>query len=353
MTAIFLCRRLADYFYQCICHFSETYKIQAIIITTPPDPASPFQFEANERVTILPVSSKNAAEWISYIQQNQASVIYIAGWADKIYNPIAKHFKPLIPVVMGIDAQWRNTFKQHLGVLASSFRVKPYCNKVWIAGLFQFEFVRKLGFAKNEILTGVYAANTSLLHKAYTDFRSKYIPQKEKTLLFVGRLIELKNLAFLINTFQSLSEKERNNWKILIVGNGHLKTDLQKLAGENVLFQDFIEPKNLPELMSRCDAFCLPSYYDQWGVVVHEAAAMGLPMLISEVCGAMATFLIVQYNGFSFSPYETASLKKSFVQLFELSDTALLEMGKNSHNLSHRITLDTWAATLKSVFLAD
>lgn len=349
MTVVFLCQRLADYFYQCISHFASTYHIQAVIITTPADPASPFQLESSEQVTILAVGDRNAEEWRQYIQNLNPAAIYIAGWSGKMYNQIAKHFKPSIPVVMGLDAQWRNTLKQHLGVLATSFMVKPYCNKMWIAGLYQFEFARKLGFEKKDIITGVYSCNTKLLHQQYQTLRTTYVPNKEKTLLYVGRLIELKNLNFLIKTFQTLTEQERNNWKILIVGNGPLKRELQQLAGQNVTFQDFIAPKNLPQLLSQCDAFCLPSYYDQWGVVVHEAAAMGLPLLISEVCGAIASFLIEQYNGFTFSPHQASSLKNSFIQLFQLSDDALIEMGKNSHTLSHRITLETWSASLKGL----
>lgn len=345
MTAVFLCRRLADYFYQCICHFSQKYEVRVIIITTPPDPNAPFQYASFPNVEILPIDARSSTEWISFINNLQPNLIYLAGWADKLYKQIAKHYTTKIPVVMGLDAQWNGTAKQNLGKLAAPLVVKPYCNKVWIAGLYQFEFVRKLGFAKNQIVTGVYAANTSLWHKKRTELRSNYHPKKQKTLLYVGRLVEVKNIQFLIQTFQNLTEAQRHEWRLLIVGAGPLLSDLKGIAKENVVFQDFVSPDKLPDLLSECDAFCLPSFYEPWGVVIHEAAAMGLPMLISDACGAATEFLIEGFNGYSFSAHDSTSLQKRLIQLFSLEDKALLQMGQNSYTLSQRITLDTWAAT--------
>ena len=54
-------------------------------------------------------------------------------------------------------------------------------------------------------------------------------------------------------------------------------------------WEDFIQPENL-EKVKNAGCFVLPSLKDNWGVVVHEFAAAGLPLIISDGVGAKLLF---------------------------------------------------------------
>ena len=111
----------------------------------------------------------------------------------------------------------------------------------------------------------------------------------------------------------------------------------------------FLQPHHLVQELPRFGCFILPSRSEPWGVVVHEFAAAGFPLLLSDVVGSARHFLIDGLNGFSFNSDSVASLTKSMKKIISLSDDKLYEMGSHSITLSSRITPHSSAANLLSV----
>ncbi|MFC1904900.1 glycosyltransferase family 4 protein [Chloroflexota bacterium] len=111
------------------------------------------------------------------------------------------------------------------------------------------------------------------------------LDDKSKIILFVGRLVPIKNLHNLLYAFKkTLSAVD--DVKLLIVGDGILKRQLvhtaQKLGlGESVIFTGAVFYKDLPIYYSAADVFVLPSSYESFGFVCQEAAACGLPITVS------------------------------------------------------------------------
>ena len=54
---------------------------------------------------------------------------------------------------------------------------------------------------------------------------------------------------------------------------------------------------------------------EQWGLVVNEAMAAGLPVLVSERCGCFADLVIKGVNGFGFDPYNSEQLTKLMLKI--------------------------------------
>jgi glycosyltransferase involved in cell wall biosynthesis len=48
----------------------------------------------------------------------------------------------------------------------------------------------------------------------------------------------------------------------------------------------FVEPSDIPKYFNSASAFLLTSRYDGWGVVINEAMAAGLPLIVTNTCGA-------------------------------------------------------------------
>ncbi len=60
--------------------------------------------------------------------------------------------------------------------------------------------------------------------------------------------------------------------------------------------------------MALGDVFVLPSYSEPWGLVVNEAMAAGMPVIVSEKCGSAPDLVIDGENGFTFNPYEISEM---------------------------------------------
>lgn len=105
--------------------------------------------------------------------------------------------------------------------------------------------------------------------------------------IFVGQLIERKNISSIINAFSSI----KNQFDTLkIVGVGYLENNL-KLQVESLGLQDSVqflghlEGKALVEKFSQSDTLILASIKEVWGLVVNEALACGLHVVVSKNCG--------------------------------------------------------------------
>nr|WP_297165206.1 glycosyltransferase [uncultured Dysgonomonas sp.] len=97
--------------------------------------------------------------------------------------------------------------------------------------------------------------------------------------LYVGRLIDVKNVEFLVSIFNQMKKP------LTIVGAGILDSVLRNTAKDNIEFRGFIENEKIAEVYQEHDIFVLPSKKEPWGLVVEEAIYNGLPVIVSEFVG--------------------------------------------------------------------
>jgi len=106
--------------------------------------------------------------------------------------------------------------------------------------------------------------------------------------LFVGRIVENKNIQFSLEVLKKLKEKGSNNFKFLIVGSGPYEEELKQLVIEynlsnNVIFTGKImDREKLAGIYSAANLFLFPSAFDTCGIVAIEAAANNLPSVMLE-----------------------------------------------------------------------
>jgi|ERR1035437_9664108 glycosyltransferase involved in cell wall biosynthesis len=153
----------------------------------------------------------------------------------------------------------------------------------------------------------------SIIEDAY-QITQEYVDQyklKEKNiLLFVGRLVEVKNLNFLIEVFSQYAPKNKNA-TLILVGDGDHKSELINLAErlkiqDQVIFVGHFERKELYSWFRVADYFILSSTWEPFGAVVNESLIAGIPVLCSKLAGASC--LINNKNGKTFDPYDKEEL---------------------------------------------
>lgn len=116
------------------------------------------------------------------------------------------------------------------------------------------------------------------------EFRSKNNLQNNKVALFVGRLDPQKNPLFLVNIFSKMILAD-NSWKLLIVGDGILRVDVEKEIAKLGL-QEYVSMlgsrNDVDLIMQGADCFLLPSKFEGLGIVLIEAQTAGLKCFTSK-----------------------------------------------------------------------
>ncbi|MCD8270161.1 MAG: glycosyltransferase family 4 protein [Parabacteroides sp.] len=152
-------------------------------------------------------------------------------------------------------------------------------------------------------------------------------------------------MVYLLKAWQSIPD--RKGWQSTLAGNG---PEREKLTGyPDVEILDFMDQSDLLKVMENSGAFILPSLFEPWALVLHEAACAGLPMLASTCCGVVASFLREGENGYLSIPGNIRSICCSIEKLIMQSDTDLLQMGRISRELGMKITPERVADTLLTV----
>ena len=154
-----------------------------------------------------------------------------------------------------------------------------------------------------------------------------------QSIICVARLVPVKNLDNLLKAWQ-LVEKENAKYKLVIVGDGSAYDSLNNLANDlnltQVQFVGTISNDQLPEFYFNADAFILPSLSETWGLVVNEAMAAGLPILLSNKINATHTLLKEGINGFSFDPYDVEAMADAILNYINLDMQAKENMSAQS-----------------------
>tara|TARA_A200000113_G_scaffold225927_1_gene248786 strand:+ start:3536 stop:4591 length:1056 start_codon:yes stop_codon:yes gene_type:complete len=309
---------------------------------------TPYRFEENNSVTCYPRSLMNYSSIMELINRVEPELIVVSGWQDRVYLRVCKSLIDLeYKVICCFDDQWEGKSKQ---IIASFFAkiglVRHFYTHAWVTGNRQYEYARHFGFPKNRIIFDLYSADLTLFDKIFQNSKKEKKAKYPHNFLFVGRIEKIKGLELLREVWQGLSQ-ERRGWTCTIVGNGSLKNDFLNTPGFKVI--DFQQPEKLSKIIQNSGCFILPSFFEPWGVVVHEQAASGLPLLLSDAVGASDTFLIDSMNGYSFQNRNAMSLRSKMIRIIDTSDQELYKMSEVSNHLSKRITPETSANNLLSL----
>ncbi|WP_370390820.1 glycosyltransferase [uncultured Winogradskyella sp.] len=341
MKILVLYTRLTGYWMACMRHDHARTGNTYLVFRTPPSAEAPFKIKSEDGIEVLDF---NKEQWATLEQHARAfapDVIYVSGWTNKRYLNLALAYKlQNVPVVLGMDNHWLGTLKQRLAGLLSPWLVKKYVTHIWVPGLPQYRFAQQLGFRPKHILTGLYCADDSL-------FKSIAQEEHQRQLLFVGRVVEHKGVKVLFRAVEELIAEGAFDIQLHIIGNGPLVHLIPKHP--NVMHTPFMAPEALTEAMSNAGTFILPSLYEAWGVVVHEAALAGLPIISTYQCGAASEFVINGFNGYRYDAKDVDALKHIIRQVAQQSAAAYVAMSQNSRHLGGHHTLEDWSAKINSL----
>jgi glycosyltransferase involved in cell wall biosynthesis len=234
---------------------------------------------------------------------------------------------------------WKMWTKRRLVALFSS---------ALVGGRPQGDYLAKLGMPRNRIFSGYDAID----NKHFADQAAESRKQKaesgeahglpERYFLASARFVEKKNLFRLIEAYakyrsmcgdqrpQTTRQQDSTDiplsgspavpWSLVLLGDGPLRPALNSQLSTlnlhgHVLLPGFKQYPDLPTYYGLASAFIHASTTEQWGLVVNEAMASGLPVLVSNRCGCAPDLVQEGVNGFTFDPYDVQQLTQLMLRL--------------------------------------
>ena len=180
-------------------------------------------------------------------------------------------------------------------------------------------------------------------------------------LLFAGRLIERKGAEYAIRAVKLLNSRgiECN---LTIVGDGHLRVDLDNLCdeldlGTLVHFSGMVPPAEVIDAMRNSDVFLMPAVTDWkgeregFGMVIVEAMMSGLPVVATE-SGGIPDIIQDGVNGFLVGERDSESIAAAVAKLARNKDLAQRIRVAARERVLDRFHPDAIAARFEDVYLS-
>lgn len=192
------------------------------------------------------------------------------------------------------------------------------------------DLFRHYGMKESHIYLMPMVVNNALFRNETKQHRTPF------RFLFVGRIVEVKNIEVMIRAFISAFKNGPHNVVLRIVGDGELLKSLIEKYGHHSTIE-FAGPKYGKSLVSEyrnASAFILPSTYEPWGLVVNEAMSAGLPVIVSDQVGAAWDLVEHRNTGFIFHYDDAKDLAEKMLRLVndqELYDTC----SRSAYDLMH------------------
>lgn len=212
-----------------------------------------------------------------------------------------------------------------------------------VGGSRHAEYARALGMPRACIFPGYDAVDNDYFIRESDRVRANAVAERaegrlpERYILSSSRFVAKKNLDGLLRGYALFVERNAAAPALVICGDGPLRPSLVELINilnlqSRVTLPGFIQYPELPRYYGLAEAFVIASTIEQWGLVANEAAASGLPLLISNRCGSAPELVVEGENGFTFNPTPPEAIAEAFAKL-PSDPSTLARFGKRSREI--------------------
>lgn len=347
---VFLISRLSDYMLNCLDAWSRQSRIDILVVRKSVDAVeAPFDFNRNsEHIRFVDFETIQPEALLPTVAEFAPNLIVCFGWANSIYLNLVRQRPPDIPAVITMDTQWLGTMRQRLGLIWGRSVLPGLFDAIWVPGAPQRRFAGMLGFSEHRIYEGLYVANRDRFNTRTSESLS--VPARR--FYFVGRYVELKGLRELWRAFIEFDQERTavhagSDWSLVCIGTGPLFE--HRADHPAIKHLGFVQPEKIGSLITQGGVFILPSHYEPWGLVVHEFAIAGFPLLVSDAVGAASTFVRPE-NGYVFKSKDVPAIKACLHRVADLTDEERANMGRASMRLGGSPSVADWCATANRFF---
>lgn len=293
-----------------------------------------------------------------FLQKKSPDIIFINGYStiDAWVLVLWCKFKH-IPAILMSESQKTDSLRRSRKEAIKTRIIMAY-SAALCGGSRQKRYLETLGMPAERIFLGYDAIDNMFFQdqaKIVQNNSTSWIglPGLENEppyFLASARFIRRKNILGLLEAYHQYTKqvvfKGSKPWRLIVLGDGEDKPEItnliKNLSLDGVTLAGIQPYEILPVYYGYASAFIHPALQDQWGLVVNEAMATGLPVLVSKQSGCAEDLVLDGVNGFQFdarNPTELAELMVKFSQ----GEFDCQQMGKESQRIISQWGLDRFA----------
>jgi len=296
----------------------------------------------------------------SALERVKPDVVAVNGWNNFgsliVANYCVRRGIPMI--VMSESARqdepriwWKEGIKRRIAALYSA---------ALVGGQRHVEYLVELGMPRGRIFIGYDVVDNHYFRRRAEEIRNRRSEVRQKSalpenyFLASARFIEKKNLSALIEAYADYRRRSQIGptvpWDLVLLGDGPMRETLNIQLStlnlkEHVHLPGFRAYDELPVYYALANALVHASTTEQWGLVVNEAIASGLPVIVSNRCGCAPE--LVNGNGFTFDPTNEHELAMRLLEMASLSDQERKLLGDNSYRIAANFTPERFGEGLE------
>ena len=304
----------------------------------------------------------------SALDQANCDVVAVNGW-NNFGSLIAANccLRRGIPMVVMSESarqdeprrRWKEMIKR---------RIIAFFSAALVGGQQHVEYLVELGMPPERIFTGYDVVDNEYFRQKAEEIRSQRSEVRRKCalpenyFLASARFIEKKNLPKLIRAYAEYRDSSQGTggidpgcnagapWDLVLLGDGPLRQAINNQLStlnlhRHVHLPGFKPYDELPIYYALANAFVHASTTEQWGLVVNEAIASGLPVIVSDRCGCVPE--LINGNGFIFDPTSEHELTARLLEMASLSDEERKRLGDNSYRIAANFAPDRFSEGLE------
>jgi glycosyltransferase involved in cell wall biosynthesis len=294
------------------------------------------------------------------LDELQPQVVVCVGYADpEINQGVAWALQKRVPLVTCSDSTYEDEPRSWAKEALKRRAVSAF-DAALVAGRRAHDYLIRLGLDSDRPFRPWDVVDNAYFQRRADEIRTDEQVSRARLklppryFLCVSRFIPKKNLQRLIEAYaRYAANASETAWALVLAGAGPLEAELKTTvvaAGldARVLFPGLIDYPDLPAYYGLAGALVLPSVSDQWGLVVNEAMAAGLPVLVSDHCGCAPDLVSEGENGFTFDPENIEAIAARMAQMAGLDQARQRAMGRRSREIVAAFSPEAFAAGLEA-----
>lgn len=226
-----------------------------------------------------------------------------------------------------------------------------------VGGRSHVDYLRRLNFPADRVAQSYDVVDNEYFTQKCKSLRTQTASAfglPPKYFLYVGRFAVEKNIERLLASWIAY-RASGGTWPLVLVGDGPLRSTLRQIASgssyaSEVIFAGHTDSTKLPLYYAFAGCFVLPSLSEPWGLVVNEAMAAGLPVLVSSQCGCAEDLIESGRNGYLFDPQDVTEIAGYLRLLSDLEESERQGMGRHSAQVIRRYTPQNFGAGIAKIY---
>jgi 1,2-diacylglycerol 3-alpha-glucosyltransferase len=281
---------------------------------------------------------------------------YLAAWSAAFWAR-----RNGVPLLLWSESTERDARGNHRSVELLKSRFFRRCSSFVVPGRSAECYVRQFGVEHGSIFVAPNAVDLSFFSRAADKVHQESIKRRQaldlpaRYFLYSGRLVTEKGIFDLLRAYAKLDVSLRQEVAIVFAGDGPQKNRLMKMAEDivpgDIRFRGFLQRESLAECYALADALVLPTHSDTWGLVVNEAMACGLPVIVTDVAGCAADLVKGGVNGYTVPRGDSDQLAIAMKALAQNPELCR-EMGRRSRQRIQTFSPEACANGIANAFFS-